>query len=437
MFKNIEGIPFIMINNKNCILIISHSNYLIKSGGVEKFLRDYCKILEKNDCHFIHAFPVIEMNKKLKLINREYIALSFDGTFEGIWRESDLAEAVDYIAHCKFCKIKNIQIHHLHGWNLYCLETIMNKWKLPIYLFIHDLQMICPSMFRESANKQCMQFVPIAGEALCGNCRYRDYDVERFTEIKYFLKQIHSKIECVYAPSNNTKNHFIRAFPQFENITEIREHLVFNLRHKALVFNKDIRIAYLGSTGEHKGYQEWKKLLESVNGKGYKFYYFGTEYIDDPRVKCVNVDARKPVLKSMVEQLVTYNIDIAFLWSKCQETFCYTYYEASEAGAYILTNNRSGNICEQVIKHKNGKVFKSITQCITFLDDIHKVAEVLKKFGDTNLLPINVRTNDEMREAFCKEDTSKKSIEKNQIVKKLSKPHKKFLFSLLYKKLRM
>ena len=391
-------------NLKKCILIVSHSNFLIKSGGVEKFLRDYSEILIRNNIHYINMFPVIEINKKLKLLKKEYVAIFFDGEFKGIWSEYKLNEAIYKITREERCEIDCIQIHHFYGWNSDALNAALRVLNRPIVVFIHDLQIICPSMFRRNANKACMQIVPMIGDSICNECLYEEYDRHIFKDICTFLTGISSNLKKIYVPSNNTKNHFLKVFPQFKNITFIREHLQYSLEHHLISQNDKIRIAYLGSTANHKGYNEWKELLGKISNDIYEFYYFGSDNVDDRMVKCVKVDARNTTIKSMTEQLTAYNIDISFLWSKCQETYCYTYYEASESGTFILTNINSGNICDQVYSKRNGKVFNSILECILFLNNTNLVKNCLKEFCENNLIPTNVKINDDISDCIEAQD---------------------------------
>lgn len=427
----------------NCVLIISHSNYLIKSGGVENFIREYGSILKNRDIHYIHVFPIIEVNKKFELITcgrstKEYIGLSFDGKFQGIWKEKDLVSVVENILKMNTCVLNNSQIHHFHGWNIKLLTKALRLLNVPVYIFVHDLEMLCPNMFLAGAEEQCKVIVPVAGESICKRCIYHDVDFERFTEINQALKEILFLIHSIYVPSQNTMNHFVRAFPQFKNLIQVRSHLTYVLEHKDLTINKPIRVAYLGSVEAHKGYEEWKRLVDSISNIDYEFFYFGIRRIDDKRVKCVRVDSRNTQLKSMTEQLKEYNIDIAFLWSKCQETFCYTYYEAFEAGAYVITNDKSGNICDQVRKNQNGIVFNDISECIGLMKNVEMMERKLDDFARNNLIPCHVCSNEELVGIDGKQaDTESIYLEEKQVNDKFNGVNKNVLLSLIYKKMRM
>ena len=75
------------------------------------------------------------------------------------------------------------------------------------------------------------------------------------------------------------------------------------------------------------------------------------------------MDYRDKNSLTMQQQLSKLNIDIVFQWSKCQETYSYTYFEAFEAGCYVVTNKNSGNIAEMTSQQNNGKAFESFEDC--------------------------------------------------------------------------
>ena len=64
-----------------CIIVISHSNYRIKSAGIEKFISDTTRQIISSGIHVLHIFPVIELNKK---IGKDFIGFNYDGLFRGI-----------------------------------------------------------------------------------------------------------------------------------------------------------------------------------------------------------------------------------------------------------------------------------------------------------------------------------------------------------------
>lgn len=422
------------VGHNNCVLIISHSNYLIKSGGLEKFIRDHCKMLENSGIHYIHVFPVIEINKRTQKIGKEYAGISKDGVFLGIWEEHKIADAVSALINQNSLKLANCQIHHFHGWNTKILSVELKKLDAPIYFMVHDLESISPCMNRVGSQELCKKEVPIAGSSeICVNCVNC---VNEYKQVVYAFEELKQLIKGVVTPSDNTRKYFVLAFPDFENLTHIREHLVFEMAHVDREVNHPIRIAYLGSTAAHKGYQEWKELVKKLPEDKYSFYYFGVADIDDDRIKKIKVDSRDPMLKGMTNRLKEFNIDIAFLWSKWPETYCYTYYEAIEAGCFVITNKLSGNICDEVRKYQNGMVLDTFTECVAFLNDDKKVLDSLEKFVADGKCPYGVRTNEGLIGEASDYDIGEHvhQIRSDRSIKISSKS---LLLSLLYGKMRM
>ena len=85
----------------------------------------------------------------------------------------------------------------------------------------------------------------------------------------------------------------------------------------------------------------------------------------------------------MIDSLKEYGIDIVYLSSVCPETFSYTYYEAYEAGCFVLTREGSGNICDQVKKQGNGLVFESVDDMVNWLDDLEEVENIVLQMNKT------------------------------------------------------
>lgn len=155
----------------------------------------------------------------------------------------------------------------------------------------------------------------------------------------------------------------------------------------------------------------------------FDFFYFGSaiEEAESDGAKSVMVDFNCPNSLGMVEQLKKNRIDIAFLWSKCQETYSYTYYEAFEAGCWIVTSTHSGNITDQVLKNGNGRCFDTVEDCATFLKKLQGDIDVLR----IDDVKINCNTDDFAPQSFGGENMKYRRGKRPQ-----------FLVSLLYKSLR-
>ena len=362
--------------SEKCIIYISSTNYKLVSAGTEKFMSSIINYYKKNNIHSIQIFPLANLNNKIARLGlgRKYIGINYDGGFVGAYYIEDILGALNYL-----CKIYNLHcdgiiINQLYSWSLKELATALNKLELPIYIMIHDYMMICPYlMTQDSAGITCGKSIEQPSTEHCSECKYCNNAIDYFGAITIFFHRIYPLVKKVIFPSDSTKNNWLSVFPEFSNIGFVRPHLKYSSIREVRKINSKIRIGYLGVISSFKGYNEWKYLIDKLDKNRFDFFYFG-KYIGQAEkdgAKGILVDFNKTDLPGMVSQLITNQIDIAFLWSNCQETYSYTYFEAFEAGSWIITSKHSGNITAQVACNQNGIAFETIEDCINYLSKSH------------------------------------------------------------------
>lgn len=370
----------------SCIIVISHSNYRIKSAGVEKFISDTTQQIITSGIHVLQIFPVIELNRK---IGKDFLGFNYDGSFRGIYPEANMYDDIAELGQKENVAFIGVDVHQVHGWNLEYLEECLSLLDLPINIFVHDYEMLsAKSLMIDKENIIDDEKIRMSSPEGPVSC-FGESNLVRFTEINKFLILVAPKVEKIVAPSVVAKKNWCRCFPFLASKTVVREHLEVKggSIQKKKTHDGPIRIAFLGSTATHKGYLFWKKLVAYFAGnEEYAFFYFGKDENDAFGVENVYVDFQDPDCPSMVDQLLSRDIDIAFLWSTWQETYCFTYYEAVSAGCFVLTNKESGNIQFQVQKCKTGAAFDDFSQCINYLNAYDKVRRILHIYRDTNVL---------------------------------------------------
>ena len=153
-------------------------------------------------------------------------------------------------------------------------------------------------------------------------------------------------------------------------------------------------MAFVGGKYSHKGYREWQELTNIFkNNKNYQFYYLGSSISDTvDYIKDIRVDVATQGENAMKNAIRNNNIDIAFLWSKCQETYSYTYYESFCSGARIITNEKSGNIAEQTIKNKSGLVLENVNELIELMSNFDEFKKKINSLDGCYFA--NYETND-------------------------------------------
>lgn len=412
--------------SEKCILYISSTNYKLVSAGTEKFMGGLIDTFNDEGVHSVQIFPLVGFNNKLNRINPSafYIGVNCDGKFIGAYSIEDILSAIEYIKNKYNYQCDRVIINQLHGWKLEKLSFALRKLNLPIIVVVHDYMMVCPFMMLSDSNALwCGNSIERPSEEHCEKCKYKQLAIEYFEEINGFFTSIRNIIIKVVFPSASAKNNWLRVFPYLIDNSVVRPHLNYNICSYRRKLKDKIRVGYLGFVSDIKGYSEWKNLMRCLGKSRFEFFYFGSaiEEAESDGAKGVVVDFNRPDSLGMVEQLKNNKIDIAFLWSNCQETYSYTYYEAFEAGCMIVTSDHSGNITDQVLKNKNGFCFDKVEECVAFLKELH---------GEIDALRIeNVTTN------RSTDDFNPVGLMGEHIGdRKGKRPH--FLISLMYKFLR-
>lgn len=373
---------------KDCIILISHSNYRIKSAGVEKYLTDVTTLLAQQGIQCVHLFPLIEVNKRIVGLSREYVGININGVFEGVFSEKGLYNTLHLLKQKYSLDYIGVHLHHLHGWNLSLLAQTLEMLNIPIKIIIHDYEMICASMLKpDGCGPTCRKNIRRPDAVRCHGCKYAVVNIQRFKQINDFLNRINSFVESVIAPSEIAGSTWVGTYNKFSPKLVIREHLTpSSFQTSKYKPGRKIRIAYIGSTASHKGFEEWKLLIEHLPEE-YELYYFGNSKQEQKNVRKVYVDFHDHAGASMTEQLKIYKIDIVFLWSTWLETYCYTAYEAYSAGCFLLTVNYSGNIAAMVQKNDCGRIFDILEQCSDYLNNSSLVRSELKEYRKINQIP--------------------------------------------------
>lgn len=356
---------------KRGIIFFSDSDYTHETGGTEKFLYEIVSNLVANGYCSVQVYPVRRINRLLKRIstqiNVEYVSINFNEQYYGSFRLQDLAKVLINLSYDKKIAFEGIVINQMNYFNKHILSHQMNKLQLPIRYIVHDFTSVCPYIFWDSkTGTACNTQLVIPCKENCGNCNYLDKAIINYRCSVDFFDSIALNLDAIICPSANTLENWKKVF-KMNTSSRIRSHLVYDWENcKNNKINSKLRVAFMGQTANHKGVSEWNSLVREIPIDQYEFYYLGNSgmYKDDDVVKTIRVDYMDKTILTMPEQLEKLKIDIVFQWSKCQETYSYTYFEATSSGCFVITNKNSGNIAAMTMLNKNGRVFENMKECI-------------------------------------------------------------------------
>lgn len=182
----------------SCIIVISHSNYRIKSAGVEKFISDTTQQIITSGIHVLQIFPVIELNRK---IGKDFLGFNYDGSFRGIYPEANMYDDIAELGQKENVAFIGVDVHQVHGWNLEYLEECLSLLDLPINIFVHDYEMLsAKSLMIDKENIIDDEKIRMSSPEGPVSC-FGESNLVRFTEINKFLILVAPKVEKIVAPS--------------------------------------------------------------------------------------------------------------------------------------------------------------------------------------------------------------------------------------------
>ncbi|MCI8529284.1 MAG: glycosyltransferase family 4 protein [Lachnospiraceae bacterium] len=348
------------------VLICAGMHAMWEINGSRKFIDSQNGVLHRKGFNTLEVIPLKYYEECSCL--KQYVAVSLNGKNWGILMIEDFI--------VQFSRVNSAIIHSLyysHEILKILLEGIMVQKGILYYL--HDYYCVCNNRFLYYQNKACLDQ---HNKLCCSRCNNRNeqkniYEFHQNLFDKYNVKLI--------APSQHTAMLVHQVYKNVETI--VIPHLSFEETEYNKPHKKVERVAYIGGANRSKGWDEFKCIFGQLKNL-YKFYCMGmygkNDYIEEITYENVAIEQGKETL-TMAEALKKNNIDIVFLGAIWPETFSYTYYEAFEAGCFVITNELSGNICNQVKVNQNGIILKNTADIIQWLSDKENVSNIVAKMN--------------------------------------------------------
>lgn len=332
-------------------------------NGARKFIDAQNDILHREGICTAEIAPIPNYFEKGNM-RLPYMIVSFN---KGGVSRCSLSEFVK-----EHTTVQSVIIHSLY-YKHEILEILLESITIQknILYYLHDFYCICNNRFFFYQQKFCLDK---ENQLRCKGCDNEEYHMG--------LYRFHQKLFDKYniklvAPSRDTALRVGEVYKKNDIITI--PHLSYQWSVYPKERKKAIKIAYLGGMAWNKGWNDYQHIF-AMHKDNYQFYCLGRYEKQDCVEGITNIDVtfeEEPGSISMVEALKKYKIDIAYLGAIWPETFSYTYYEASEAGCFVITNELSGNICDQVRRNGNGIVLRSVDDVIKWLGNIENVSKAV------------------------------------------------------------
>lgn len=398
------------------ILSFAHTDYQYYTFGTEKFMRNLDTLLISEKINHLNFFGFNRIGKIFP-----YIGVNFNGIFQGIIHKKKIDCIVkEYKSKLNFC-IEKIYLQHLLNWDIKLIAKLIQKEKVPVIIFLHDYYFECVRFsLTNGKNEFCGEEKP--SEKKCKNCKYWRKEKRHILKMNNFINTVDLTVESFIAPSEIVKHIFVNVFPKMEERIIIRPHLIVEGLKKYEPVSERLIIGYHGNQDEKKGYQEWKIITKRF-AVYYEFKYLGIGKEKIRGVKNVFVSTALQGNEAMINAIKKEKISIAFMWSKCPETYSYVYFELLQNGVFIVTFKDSGNIAMLVNENGNGKVFDTLEECIGWLSNPDEVLRCVNEYRcSSGLKPERIINNPSTENLFTTRDEynvacNNISIDKNNDIK--------------------
>ena len=371
------------LDNKKYVLSISYGDYSHGVGGTDRVIKAHQEMLNGEQISYLYIYPLRKINNRVKIPENNFWGCVKDGIHFGVFTTWDVKSIIYSLANDKY-DLKAVFIHHLKNVDIGELCALLRGVTTPIYFYLHDYMTICPrGGLITSEDKYCGSSFPSKNK--CRECMfYGKENAARIEEIKTLFHQISLNLQFI-APSIAASREWAKSYPEYANQIIVINHqqpkgaFIDNLNE--ISDKVPLRIGFVGYQKSLKGWDYWiEGVKKAVEKKcNIEFFQFGSTNDHYPFIEEICVDFKRS-LTSMTDALREKNIHIAVLWSIWPETYSYTYYEAWAANTYILCNELSGNICDQVIKNGNGIVLSSPEKIIPLLADEERMRKLVNEF---------------------------------------------------------
>lgn len=328
---------------ENAVVFFGHSNYLNSTGGTERVILQEVEDLVSAKISSIFIYPKIHITgthtKKPKIYG-----IILNGYEVGEIKQNSLNSFFTKIS------IKEVRAHHLLNWPLSQFLVILQQIaarKITISVYAHDFYFHCPKVnsFCRGGIKKC-------------NESYYQFVVKHWRRTYSDVFRLATSIKV---PSEFLKNEIDGAYSEKIEI--------FSPYIPSLAISSKRKLAYLGYASPIKGYEMWVQLANNalINRK-YELVHVGQRVAPIKHIPSIEYSFHTDKSFVASKLLRDMNIDLVLLWSQVPESFSFTFHEATQANAFVITSSKSGNIAYEISKNpKLGISLPSNYQLVQYL----------------------------------------------------------------------
>ncbi|MTH99977.1 FkbM family methyltransferase [Roseibium sp. RKSG952] len=364
------------------VLGIGHDNYREVTGGTQICIQIEADRANDAGLDYLNIHPVRTCNALLPDAETEtsVFRLVLNGECIGVARYDELIAATSdrVAAGQKFSSV----IHHLQGHSPEVIAQLVEASSGgKAHFWLHDFFAACQS-YTLMRNNLSYCSAPDIDTQGCTICMYGKGRADHMQRFRDFFERIEV---TALAPSQVAADIWVKACGYRLQDLIVQSHTVLKSepRPQPLPTVGDgtqgaVKIAFLGAPVAHKGWNDFKTLVETeARNPGLEFHYFGKSDVDLDVIKH-QVDATaNEIPDAMTRALSAAGIDLVIHFALWPETFSLTTAEALTSSAYVVTQGQSGNVSHLVKSTGRGVVLDSSKDLLAWVrsDACQKLAQ--------------------------------------------------------------
>jgi len=359
---------------ESLVVSISHDDYRAIPGGVQNCIHHEEAIASESGFLYLNMHPHQPLPRLAHTSEDRdpAVDLVLSGVSVGTAPSSEVASAVRSLSRTS-SKIY-VVIHHLLGHSPERVtELVHATGRKECWLWLHDFFTVCPSFALQRNDVRFCGAPPVASNA----CKLCVYGKERSNHLDRLRALVDSVDVHALAPSE-----FMLHF--WQTLSDMPVKSVTALPHMtiewtaakkpvrcAAVEGEPITIAFVGHPAAHKGWPVFSDLAREVRNREHEIalVYFGVAGVGLDGVEYIPLQVTRDDPDAMIRAIATREVDFVLHWASWPETFSFSTFEALAAGAYVLTNEGSGNVATTVRKTQRGLVLSDTDDLSRSLED--------------------------------------------------------------------
>lgn len=358
---------------KSFILCFVQADLRRFAGGLAKYVHEEAALAAPRGIGMVTVFPLnLRQFPRLRGWASAGWGVCRGNRWEGMYGWKGLARLVARWQRQGFL-LSEIQLHHVAGFDAESLRRFLAAVPAGVRLFLHDYGTVCPSFhLMRNGREHCGLEAPC--EAKCRGCR--SWDSAWRPRMDSILGGLGDRLRVV-APSASVAEGWSASWPALRGRVEVIPHwlTVRTVRGPDREPGPRLRLAFAGAQLPHKGWDVWCRVAATLERAGAPFecLYFGLGRNVPAGMRTVEVGEG-----GMTAALRREGVDFLCLWSVLPETYSYVYFEAVQAGTWVLAPEGSGNIADAIRKSGWGTVFGDETELLAFLRDETRLRATLE-----------------------------------------------------------